>query len=130
MYMNGLRGIHGIHGLAGEGDDWGAGWKMTGDYVGPADTLYANRAASDAPPTANTDWIALGTSALSTWGTMRNAELQSKTAIAVAPYQSPFGRFGIPGTPPSPYYAASPGVVVPGTNLTPILILAAIGIAA
>lgn len=122
MYLNGLRGNE---------EDWGAGWKMTGDYIGPADSIYGPSAASVQSPTSNADWTGLATTALTTWGNMRNAELQSKTAIALAPYQAPFGmRYGIPGAVPSPYYAASPGVIAPGTNFTPLLILAAIGIAA
>ena len=123
MYLNGLRGL-------AEGDEWGSGWKLTGDYIGPADQLYSSRAASDAPPTNNTDWIALGTTALTTWGNMKNAELQSKTAIAVAPYQAPFRRYGMPGVTPSPYYGVSPAVAIPGTNYAPLLLLAAIGVAA
>ena len=122
MYMSGLRGM-------GEGEDWGAGWKMTGDYVGPADAIYGPTQASVQAPTANADWASLASTAITTWGSMKNAELQSRTQIATAPYSAPFGRYGIPGVP-SPYYAASPGVVAPGTNVNMLLILAAIGVAA
>ena len=119
MYMKGLA----------EGEDWGAGWKLSPDYVGAADAIYGPTAASGQAPTSNTDWTGLASTAIATWGKLQSEQLQSRTQIAVAPYQSPFGRYGIPGVP-SPYYAASPGVVAPGTNVNMLLILAAIGVAA
>lgn len=83
-----LKGLNGIGSLRDAGVDE-VGWN-------PADPLPA---PSSTPPTDNVNWTGVVSSAITAWGNLETAKLNSKTAIATAPYSSPYYRPGYTLTP-------------------------------
>lgn len=86
-----LKGLNGIGSLRDAGYDE-VGWN-------PSDPLYTPTAGSTAPPTDNVNWTGVVSSAITAWGNLETAKLNSKTQIATAPYNSPYYRPGYTMTP-------------------------------
>ena len=94
--------LHGLKKLA-EYDEYGnvdMGYGVTGqDLPAPPPAEYGGViAASSQPPTDNSDWTRVISSAITTFGNFATAKLQSKTAIATAPYSSPYRSYYLPGS--------------------------------
>ena len=104
--------LHGLKKLA-EYDEYGnvdMGYGVTGQDLpaSPPAEYGGVIAASSQPPTDNSDWTRIVSSAITTFGNFATAKLQSKTAIATAPYTNRYaylpGSAGyLPGATPSPF---------------------------
>lgn len=121
MYLHGLKDIFTDEAQAAgdpwltqqsEGDVWGGGGPVYGGVVAP----------SSQPPTDNSDWTRVISSAITTFGNFATAKLQSKTAIATAPYSNRYAPYYLPGSTGA-YGGASPSPFTYSTGLSGTTIL-------
>lgn len=95
--------------MRGMGDVWD--WNPIDNQLPPADVSSPSYPASNTPPTNNADWTGIVSTAISTWGNLETAKLNSQTQIATAPYQYGYAR-------PASSVPASYNMLAPGAGIS------------